>query len=104
MRGIPRLTRSATSPPSGSIILGVGGATEVELGDGSVHPGANVMVEWDAIENWLEFEVGASLLTTNGGVEVPVNLLVKKPLRLARLGWSGRAHASASASAQPRCC
>jgi len=42
------------------------------------------VVEWDAIENWLEFEVGASILATSGGVEVPVDLLVKKPFRLAR--------------------
>ena len=54
-----------------TIIVGVGAATELELGDRSLHPGANVMVEWDAIENWLEFEVGASVLTADGGVEVP---------------------------------
>ena len=66
-----------------TILLGIGGATEVELGDGSLQPGANVMVEWDAIENWLEFEVGASLLATSGGVEVPIDLLVKKPFKLA---------------------
>jgi hypothetical protein len=46
--------------PDHTIILGVGGATELDLGDGSLHPGANIMVEWDAIENWLEFEVGES--------------------------------------------
>jgi hypothetical protein len=67
-----------------TIIVGVGGAAEVELGDGSVHPGVNLMVEWDAVENWLELEVGASLLATNGGVEVPVDLLVKKPFKLTR--------------------
>ncbi len=42
------------------------------------------MVEWDAIENWLEFEVGASILSADGGVEVPIDLLVKKPFRLSR--------------------
>jgi hypothetical protein len=67
-----------------TIILGVGGAGELELADGSLHPGANVMVEWDAIENWLELEVGASVLTTSHGVEVPVDLLVKKPFKLTR--------------------
>lgn len=67
-----------------TIVLGVGGATELELGDGSLHPGANLMVEWDAIENWLELEVGVSVLTANHGVEVPVDLLVKKPFKLAR--------------------
>jgi hypothetical protein len=67
-----------------TIIVGVGGATELELGDGSVHPGADVMIEWDAIENWLELELGASLLTADKGVEAPIDLLVKKPFKLAR--------------------
>ena len=67
-----------------TIIVGVGGAAELELGDGSVHPGANLMVEWDAIENWPELEVGASVLTAPGGVAVPIDLLVKKPFTLSR--------------------
>jgi hypothetical protein len=67
-----------------TIIVGVGGATELELGDGSLHPGANIMVEWDAIENWLELEVGASMLAADHGVEVPIDLLVKKPFKLTR--------------------
>lgn len=68
--------------PEHTIILGVGGATEVELANGSLHAGGNVMVEWDAIENWLEFEIGASLLAADGGVQAPVDLLVKKPFQL----------------------
>jgi hypothetical protein len=67
-----------------TVIVGVGGAEELELADGSLHPGANVMVEWDAIENWLELEVGASFLSTAGGAELPVDLLVKKPFTLTR--------------------
>ena len=67
-----------------TVIVGVGGAGELELGDQSLHPGVNLMVEWDAIENWLELEVGASILTANHGAEVPIDLLVKKPFRLAR--------------------
>jgi hypothetical protein len=69
-----------------TIIVGIGGATEVELGDGTVHPGANLMVEWEAIEGWLEVELGTSLLTAPGGVEVPIDLLLKKPFKLAP--WS----------------
>jgi hypothetical protein len=67
-----------------TIVVGVGGAAEVELADGSVHPGANVMIEWDAIENWLELELGVSVLAASGGVSVPIDLLVKKPFKLAR--------------------
>jgi hypothetical protein len=67
-----------------TIVVGVGGAAELELEDGSLRPGANIMVEWDAIENWLELEVGTSLLSRSGGVEIPIDLLIKKPFRLAR--------------------
>jgi hypothetical protein len=70
--------------PDHTIIVGVGGAAEFESGDRSLHPGANIMVEWDAIENWLELEVGTSVLTADRGVEVPIGLLVKKPFKLAR--------------------
>jgi hypothetical protein len=63
--------------------LPAGGAAELELGDGPLHPGANVMVEWDAIESWLELEVGVSVLTARGGVQIPIDLLVKTPFRLA---------------------
>lgn len=68
-----------------TVIVGVGGAGELELGDGSLHPGANVMVELDAIENWLELELGASVLAGDGGFEVPIDLLVKKPFTLSRV-------------------
>ncbi|HEY2905604.1 MAG TPA: hypothetical protein VGJ29_06865, partial [Vicinamibacterales bacterium] len=53
-----------------------------ELRGGHLHPGANLMIEWDAVEDWLEFEVDASVLSADGGVEVPVGMLVKKPFRL----------------------
>ena len=81
--------RKASAEGSGegiehTIIVGVGGAGELELGDRSLHPGVNIMVEWDAVENWLELEVGASVLSADHGVEVPIDLLVKKPFRLAR--------------------
>jgi hypothetical protein len=42
------------------------------------------MVEWDAVENRLEFEAGASILSATGRVEVPVDLLIKKPFKLTR--------------------
>lgn len=66
------------------IIVGIGAAGEVELGDGSLRPGGNVMIEWDAVENWLELEAGASLFPVDSGIETPIALLAKKPFRLAR--------------------
>jgi len=67
-----------------TIILGVGGAGELELADGTLHAGANVMVEWDAIDNWLELELEASILSADRGTEIPVDLIVKKPFHLTR--------------------
>jgi hypothetical protein len=66
-----------------TIVVGVGGAAELELRDGSLHPGANVMLEWDAVENWLELEFEASVLAGEG-VEMPIGLLAKKPFHLTR--------------------
>lgn len=42
------------------------------------------MVEWDAVENWLELEIGASILSADGGIAAPVDLLIKKPFSLNR--------------------
>lgn len=67
-----------------AIVVGIGGAIELEVVGGTAHPGANISVEWDAVEHWLELEVGASILTADGGIQVPVDLLVKKPFKLAR--------------------
>ena len=81
---LPGVARAeAVATPEHTLVVGVGGASELDLGDGSAHGGANVMVEWDAIAEWLELEVGASVLAIPGGVEVPVDLLVKKPFTLA---------------------
>jgi hypothetical protein len=46
------------------------------------------MVEWDAIENWLQLELEASVLTASQGLEVPADLLVKKPFKLGRCAES----------------
>ena len=67
-----------------TLVVGAGGATELELPGGSPRLGANVMVEWEAIDDWLELEVGASLLAETNGIEVPVDLLAKKPFKLTR--------------------
>ena len=64
--------------------FGVGGAAELELNGGQIQPGVNAFVEWEAIDEWLEFELGASALFSNGGVSVPVDLLAKKPFQLTR--------------------
>jgi hypothetical protein len=67
-----------------TVIVGVGGAAELELGNAGLHPGLNVFIEYEAIENWLELELDVSLLAAEGGLEIPVDLLIKKPFRLTR--------------------
>jgi len=79
-----RAARAEKEEAEHTFVVGIGGAAEVELGDGSFHPGANLMIEWDAVENWLELELGASVLALDGGIEVPDDLLIKKPFKLAR--------------------
>jgi hypothetical protein len=67
-----------------TVIVGAGAAAELELGNAGLHPGLNVFIEYEAIENWLELELGVSVLAAEGGLEIPVDLLVKKPFRLTR--------------------
>jgi hypothetical protein len=72
-----------SEPAEHTFVVGVGGAGEIELAGGSQHPGVNAMLEWEAVEGWLELELEASVLAADGGVEGPVDLLFKKPFRLA---------------------
>jgi hypothetical protein len=82
--GEARADQEKDEPVEHTIVLGIGGATELELDDRALHAGADVMVEWDAIENWLELELEVSALAANHGVEVPIGLLFKKPFRVTR--------------------
>jgi hypothetical protein len=81
----------ASTPPDAkedeiehTIVIGVGGATELDLGDGAMRGGGTAFVEWSAIPDWLSLEAGASVLAVGGGVEIPIELLFKKPFRIAR--------------------
>jgi len=66
------------------VVIGAGGAFEVEQPSGSVHGGGNIFIEREAVEGWLELELGISALAADGGVVVPIDLSFKKPFRLAR--------------------
>ena len=76
--------RANDGSPEHTIIVGVGGAAEVELGPGSLHPGASAFVEYEAVERWLELELGVQVLAADGGREAAVDLLFKKPFSLGR--------------------
>jgi hypothetical protein len=67
-----------------TIVVGVGGATELDPGDGTTRGGGSAFVEWNTVPDWLELEAGASVLAVKGGVEIPIELLFKKPFRIAR--------------------
>jgi hypothetical protein len=75
------------SRPEGehALVVGAGAAAEIEEStEGTPSFGTSAFIEWEAIESWLEFELAASVLTANGRVEVPVQVLAKKPFRLGR--------------------
>ena len=80
----PTPSRAATS--SGSehrFVAGAGSAVEA-TGGAAVNFGGSAFLEWTAVEEWLELELGIGLLRAEGGVELPVGLLLKKPFRLSR--------------------
>ncbi len=64
------------------LVFGEGGVGELELRERTFHAGVNAFVEWEAVPEWLELELGASLLAIDGGVELPVELQLKKPFRI----------------------
>ena len=64
-------------------VVGAGGALEA-VGGSSVNLGGSAFLEWGAVDSWLELELGVAILAAEGGVEVPIGLLFKKPFRLAR--------------------
>ncbi|HVX96139.1 MAG TPA: hypothetical protein VHK47_14605, partial [Polyangia bacterium] len=46
------------------------------------HSGAAAFLEFEAIDEWLELELGAQLLATAPGREASLDLLLKKPFRV----------------------
>ena len=65
-----------------ALVMGAGGAVEAELPSGHVSSGSNVFVEYEAIDNWLELELGVSVFPQHDGAEVSGDLLFKKPFQL----------------------
>jgi hypothetical protein len=63
------------------LIVGAGGAAELELA-GSGHLGLSAFLEIEAIDKWLEIEIGGQVLAIEGGREASVDLLFKKPFTL----------------------
>jgi len=69
---------SAQEVEDHAIVFEIGAAGDWERGEAG-HPGATVAFEVTPIEHWLELEVGATALATEGAMEVPIDVLFKKP-------------------------
>ena len=72
------------SPPlqeSYQLVLGAGPAAEMETPTAG-HFGAAAFLEFEAIDEWLELELGAQILATAPGREASLDLLLKKPFRV----------------------
>jgi hypothetical protein len=66
-----------------AIVFEVGMENDWSKVDG-LHFGGTFAFEVTPIEHWLELEVGASVIPRSGGVEIPVDVLFKKPWRISR--------------------
>ena len=66
-----------------SVILEIGPAAERDLKNNVANYGGSFAVEVTPIENWLELELGLARLATAGRREQSIDLLFKKPFRLA---------------------
>jgi hypothetical protein len=64
-------------------IVEIGGAGEWGLRDGGSSFGPAAAVEFTPIKDWLEIEVGTSLLFSGGHAEWDTDLLFKKPFTLS---------------------
>jgi hypothetical protein len=63
--------------------LAFGAAGDWETAAGYVHTGGTFALELTPIEDQLELEFGITALAANGGIELPVAVLFKKPWRFS---------------------
>jgi hypothetical protein len=74
--------RRVPSPPVAgedhSIVFELGAAGDWERGE-ALHNGGTLAFEITPIEHWLELEVGVTAIAANGGLEMPFDVLFKKP-------------------------
>ena len=73
--------RSPPPPERYRFVLGAGAAAEIEP-PAAGHFGATAFLELEAIDGWLELELGAQILATAPGREASLDLLLKKPFRV----------------------
>jgi hypothetical protein len=66
------------------VVLAVGPSAEVDVGAPAFQAGGEVSVEFDAVEKWLELELGVQGLGGRDGVAASIDLLFKMPFSLGR--------------------
>jgi hypothetical protein len=78
--------QTASSGPSDdadhAIVFELGAAGDWSPAEG-LHPGGTLAFEVTAVERWLEIEVGFTAIRADGGVEMPTDILFKKPWRFS---------------------
>ena len=66
-----------------AVVLELGAVADYERAERAVHGGGTFAFEVTPIENVLELEIGIAAIHADGGVEVPLDLLFKKPWRFS---------------------
>jgi hypothetical protein len=76
--GDPRSAAGRGQTEDHTVVFEIGFAADAERGE-HVQRGVTVAFEITPIERWLELEIGISRLGAAGAVEMPIDVLVKKP-------------------------
>lgn len=66
-----------------AVVLEIGAVVDWERAERTVHGGGTFAFEVTPIENRLELEIGISAIPSDGGVEMPLDVLFKKPWRFS---------------------
>jgi hypothetical protein len=62
-----------------AIVFELGATANWERGESATHAGGTFAFEVTPIEHWLELEIGVAASPADGGVEMPFDVLFKKP-------------------------
>jgi hypothetical protein len=66
-----------------ALVLEIGAVVDWERTERALHSGGTFAFEITPIENKLELEIGISALPSDGSVEMPIDVLFKKPWRFS---------------------
>jgi hypothetical protein len=66
-----------------ALVLEIGAVVDWERAERAVHGGGTFAFEVTPVENQLELEIGIAAIRADGGVEMPIDVLFKKPWRFS---------------------